>query len=142
MYRYILFNRANDLVTVKEEVNFINSYFFLLKIKFEDALNISMKTESLDLNSYYLPTIAMQTAVENAIKHNKFSGTQPLSISIELTADYAIISNNKNCVKYKAPSSGAGLLNLNNRYKLILNKSIHIDETPATFTLYLPVVKK
>lgn len=142
VYRYILSNRTNDLVTVKEEIDFINSYFFLLKIRFEDSLRISMKIDSLDLNRYYLPTIAIQTALENAIKHNKFSDAAPLMISIELNSDYAIVSNNKNPVRYKAPSSGVGLFNLDNRYKLILNKSIHIDETPEYFTLYLPIVKK
>jgi sensor histidine kinase YesM len=142
VYRYILANRANDLVTVKEEVDFINSYFFLLKIRFEDSLHINMKIDSLNLNRYYLPTIAIQTAIENAIKHNQFSSTRPLSISVELTSDYAIVANNKSPVKYKAASSGVGLINLDNRYKLILNKSIHIDEAPDSFTLYLPIVKK
>lgn len=142
VYRYILSNRSNDLVTVREEVGFINSYFFLLKIRFEDSLHMSMKIENLDFNHFYLPTIAIQTAIENAIKHNQFSNCRPLSISIELTADYAIIANNKNPVKYKAISSGVGLANLDNRYNLILNKSIHIDETPDIFTLYLPIIKK
>lgn len=142
VYRYILANRANDLVTVKEEVDFINSYFFLLKIRFEESLNISMKIESLDLNRYYLPTIAIQTAIENAIKHNQFSENRPLHISIEINNDFAIVSNNKRSVKYKVPSSGVGLFNLDNRYKIILNKAIHIDETHSTFTLYLPIVKQ
>jgi two-component system, LytTR family, sensor kinase len=142
VYRYILSNRANDLVTVKEEVDFINSYFFLLRIRFEDSLTISLKVDNLDLSRYYMPTIAIQTAIENAIKHNQFSCAHPLLISIELNRDYAIIANNKNPVKYKAASSGVGLINLDNRYKLIMNKSIHIDETPGSFILYLPLVKK
>ncbi len=142
VYRYILSNRANDLVTVKEEVDFIKSYVFLLKIRFEDSLNISVKIESPGLNGYFVPTIAIQTGIENAIKHNQFSNSYPLSISIELTSDYAIITNNKSTKKYEALSSGTGLLNLDNRYKLILNKSIHIDETPVFFTLYLPITKR
>lgn len=142
VYRYILCNRLVDLVTVKEEVDFINSYVLLLKIRFENALSINTKIEAIDLNRYYLPTIAIQTAIENAIKHNQFSDSNPLSISIELTNDYAIIANNKNPVRHKAISSGVGLTNLDNRYKLILNKSIHIDETSGSFTIYLPVVKK
>ncbi len=142
VYRYILSNRSNDLVTVKEEVDFINSYFFLLKIRFEDSLNIDMKVGNLDLTRYYLPTIAIQTAIENAIKHNQFSETTPLHIKIEINSDYAIVSNTKKSVKYKVASSGVGLLNLDNRYKIILNKSIHIDETENSFTLYLPIVKQ
>ena len=141
VYRYILANRSNDLVTAKEEVDFINSYFLLLKIRFEDSLTINMNINNLDLNSYYLPTIALQTAIENAIKHNQFSSSRPLSISVEFSGDYAIISNNITLLKYKVPSSGVGLINLDNRYKLILNKSIHIDETPDCFSLYLPIVK-
>jgi len=142
VYRYILTNRANDLVTVKEEVDFINSYFFLLKIRFEDSITISINVNNLDVKRNYLPTIAIQTAIENAIKHNQFSSVLPLEIVIDLTADYAIVSNNKQPIKYKTPSSGSGLINLDNRYRLILNKSIHIDETTAAFTIYLPIVKK
>lgn len=141
VYRYILANRVNDLVTVKEEVDFINSYFFLLKIRFEDSLHISVNIDPINPNDYYLPTVAIQTAIENAIKHNQFSSSQPLWISVVLTGDYIIVSNNKRPVKYKAPSSGVGLINLDNRYKLVLNKSIHIDETKDDFTLYLPIVK-
>ncbi len=142
VYRYILANRCNDLVTVKEEVDFITSYFSLLKIRFENSLNITIKVENLSLLHYYLPTIAIQTAIENAIKHNQFSGSIPLNISIEFDNDYAIISNNKRPLKYKATSSGVGLSNLDNRYKLILNKSIHIDEKPDLFAIYLPITKK
>jgi LytS/YehU family sensor histidine kinase len=142
VYRYILTNRANDLVTVQEEVDFINSYFFLLKIRFEDSVNITISVKNMDINCSYLPTIAIQTAIENAIKHNQFSSALPLDISIDLTTDYAIVSNNKRPVKYKTMSSGLGLINLDNRYRLILNKSIHIDETAAAFTIYLPIVKK
>lgn len=142
VYCYILANRNNDLVTLKEELNFINDYFFLLKIRFEDSLHISINTESFDLNGYYLPTIAIQTAVENAIKHNHFTCTLPLRISIELNNDFAIVCNNKRPVKYKVHSSQQGLINLDNRYNLVLNKWIHIDETKEEFTLYLPIIKK
>ena len=142
VYRYILANRANDLITVKEEVDFINSYFFLLKIRFDDSLQISLKADSLNLNRHYLPPIAIQTAIENAIKHNQFSAARPLSVSVEITNDYVIVSNNKTPLKYRTASSGVGLINLNNRYKLVLNKSVHIDETDDSFTLYLPLVKK
>jgi len=142
VYRYILANRANDLVTVKEEVDFISNYFFLLKIRFEDSLQINIKIDNLNLSHYYVPTIALQTAIENAIKHNQFSSSWPLVISIELTSNYAIITNNRSPLKYKTESSGVGLINLDNRYKLVLNKSIHIEETPFFFTLYLPIIKK
>lgn len=142
VYQYILANRSNNLVTVKEELHFIKDYFFLLKIRFEDSLHISMNIEQTALNRYFLPTIAIQTAIENAIKHNQFSSTLPLWISIDVTNDYAIVANNKRPVKYKVPSSGLGLINLDNRYKLVLNKSIHIDETNEDFTLYLPIIKK
>ena len=142
VYQYILANRNNNLVTVKEELNFIKDYFSLLKIRFEDSLHISMNIEQTGLNRYYLPTIAIQTAIENAIKHNQFSNNLPLWISIDITNDYAIVANNKRPLKYKVPSSGLGLINLDNRYRLVLNKSIHIDETNDDFTLYLPIIKK
>ncbi len=142
VYQYILAHRSNNLVTVKEELHFIKDYFFLLKIRFEDSLHISMNIEQTTLNRYYLPTIAIQTAIENAIKHNQFSNNLPLWISIDITNDYAIVANNKRPLKYKVPSSGLGLINLDNRYRLVLNKSIHIDETNDDFTLYLPIIKK
>lgn len=141
VYRYILANRNNNLVTVKDELSFIHDYLSLLRIRFENSIHISLNIESPEPEGYYLPTIAIQTAIENAIKHNQFSTALPLWISIVLTNDYVIISNNKQPLKYKTSSPGMGLLNLDNRYHLAIKKSIHIDETSTGFTLYLPIIK-
>jgi len=142
VYRYIISNRSKDLVTVQEEMEFLNSYIFLIKIRFENAVHIIVSTELQDSSAYLIPTIAIQTGLENAIKHNQFSENCPLTIFINLTNDYVIVSNKSFPLTYTIPSTGQGLVNLGNRYQFILNQSIHIDETEDSFTLYLPIIKK
>ena len=83
----------------------------------------------------------MQTLVENAIKHNEFSETTPLSISVSISSDYVIVSNRMNRISEPQPSSKIGLRNLDNRYKLITKRNIIIENNFESFIVKLPIIR-
>jgi sensor histidine kinase YesM len=141
VYRYILSNKEKDLVLLKEELEFISNYFYLLKIRFSEAVN--MVIEIIDLNSedYLIPPISLQTLVENAIKHNEFSEIHPLDIKIAISTNYVVIRNPVRPKQASAPSNKIGLNNLDNRYKLITRKNIVIENNFKYFTVRLPILK-
>jgi sensor histidine kinase YesM len=141
VYRYILQNKARDLVLLKEEMIFLQNYFSLLKIRFEKAVQMEVVVDEKKMEQYLVPPISLQILAENAIKHNEFSDTMPLCISIKLTNDELIIHNPVRKKNLRKPSSGIGLQNLQERYKLTTGKEIIIKEEEKDFTVILPILK-
>lgn len=141
VYRYILSNKEKDLVLLKEEVEFISNYFYLLKIRFGDAISMVIEITDLSSEDFLIPPISMQALVENAIKHNEFNEKTPLTIQVSVSSSYAIVKNVINLRTYTVPSSRIGLGNLDNRYKLITKRNIIIENNFKTFTVKLPIIK-
>ena len=141
VYRYILQNKARDLVLLKEEVLFLQNYFSLLKIRFDNAVQMKLGIEETALQRYLVPPISLQVLAENAIKHNEFSGTQPLVFTIRLQNDELWVSNPVRKKNLRKPSSKIGLQNLRERYKLTTGKEIIVSEEENLFTVILPALK-
>ncbi len=141
VYRYILQNKARDLVLVREEIGFLNDYFSLLKIRFEEAVQLRMDIPDEELDQYLVPPISLQVLAENAIKHNEFNDVQPLIIDIRLRGDELVVHNNLQRKILRRRSSGVGLQNLEERYQLTTRKSITIRQDTGDFTVCLPVLK-
>ncbi|MFT3682043.1 MAG: histidine kinase [Ferruginibacter sp.] len=141
VYRYILQNKARNLVLLKDEMDFLESYFSLLKMRFEDAVQMSCAVNEHLLSVYLVPPISIQLLVENAIKHNEFSVKQPLLISISMHENVLVVHNSITKKAFVKTSSKIGLVNLNERYKLLTQQSITISEDDKNFTVQLPLLK-
>jgi sensor histidine kinase YesM len=141
VYRYILQNKGSDLVLLREEMNFVQDYFSLLKIRFEDAVELENKINSICLDQYLIPPISLQILLENAIKHNDFSDLAPLKITIELQDDSLMMKHELRKRTLHKPSSKTGLQNLSERYKLITNQDIRINDNASIFEVQIPVLK-
>lgn len=139
VYRYILINKEKDLIVLREELEFISNYFYLLSIRFGDAIKMIIEINNIDAEGSLIPPISLQSLVENAIKHNAFGDTNPLIISINISLNQVVVTNRiaiKNCVE---SNSKTGLANLDNRYKLITNRSISISANQF-FIVKLPLI--
>jgi hypothetical protein len=141
VYRYILQNKVRDLVLLKEELIFLQNYFSLLKIRFEEAVQLRLSIDEKETDHYLIPPISLQILVENAIKHNEFSEFQPLTITIDLKNDVLAVHNPVRRKILRKPSSKIGLQNLQERYRLITNREITVNEEENDFTVVLPVLK-
>jgi LytS/YehU family sensor histidine kinase len=141
VYRYILSNREKDLVLLKEEIEFISNYFYLIKIRFREAVHMMIEIEDLSAEDFLIPPISMQALVENAIKHNDFTDKTPLEINVYITSNFVVVRNLVNPKSYAPPSSGIGLVNLDNRYKMITKRNIVVENNPRNFSVKLPILK-
>lgn len=140
VFRYILDRQEQPLIPLKEELEFIQSYFYLLKIRFEDKLNLSCQIEQHE--SYHIPSLSLLVLFENVIKHNAISEHKPMHIQLHLTATHLSVENNKNPLhELRHPSLGIGLENLNNRCVLLTNHPCIIEDEAHSFTVKIPVVK-
>jgi sensor histidine kinase YesM len=141
VYRYILGNRERDLVLLREEVEFISNYFYLLKIRFAEAISMVIEITDLSAENFLIPPISLQTLVENAIKHNEFSDGSPLIIAVSISSDYVIVSNIMHRLSHPNPGSKIGLSNLDNRYKLVTKRNIIVENNFQSFTVKLPIIR-
>ena len=141
VYRYILQNKARDLVLLREELEFLKSYFLLLQIRFDQAVQLKISIEPDMPDQYLIPPISLQILAENAIKHNEFSESTPLLLEIEIKGEELITHNRVRKKTLRKASSRIGLQNLRERYKLTTNKEITITDEGNRFTVKLPVLK-
>jgi two-component system LytT family sensor kinase len=138
IYRYTLENREKELVPLSAELDFVNDYFYLQKIR--DDEKIEMKTELNISNNALIVPVSLQLLVENALKHNTSTRKQPLEIIIHNEGIDKLVVRNKLQKKTQlADSSKIGLKNLNERCRLILNREIEILETADEFIVKIPI---
>ena len=141
VFKYLLLNKQKDFVSLKEELCFLEDYYFLLRVRFDDSIKIENAIDDTNANARVLPC-TLQALVENAIKHNFFSDNEPLVISIQMNPHFIIVENTIRPKPYKTSSTKIGLDNLKNRYQYIMNKNIIIQRTPDKFLVKVPLDKK
>jgi sensor histidine kinase YesM len=140
IYRYILEKSDSEMVGLREEIEFVESYFFLQKIR--DDGKISLQIEVGHSDAYQILPISLQLLVENALKHNAATREKPLTIKIYLeNDDTLIVENNIQKKMNLEPSSKIGLKNLRERILLMMNKPLVIEEGTEKFLVKLPVMK-
>jgi two-component system LytT family sensor kinase len=142
VYRYVLNFNEYYLTPLKDELTFINSYLYIMNERFEDALLVSINISEEHL-TYLIPPLSVQLLIENAIKHNTISPENPLHITI-LSDDspQLIVTNNLQLKRIAEESTGTGLKNISQRYKLLVDKPIQINNNGAYFSVHLPLVSK
>ena len=140
VYKYVLLNKNKELVSLFKELEFIESYFFLLQIRYENKLVFELDAKDAEIRKIMMPPCTLQTVVENAIKHNEFSAENPLMIKLSLNGEYVKVSNNKKPKPYLVDSTSIGLRNLSSRYMLLCNKNIIIENEEFHFLVKLPLI--
>jgi len=138
VYRYILDNVQKDKVLLQSEINFINDYFSLQKIRDGEKIQLEIQLNNI-IECEVLP-ISLQILIENALKHNMATKEKPLKISVYYENGYIIVKNNLQKMANLSNSSGNGLKNLQERLLLITNKALIIDETGIEFIVKLPII--
>jgi len=141
IYRYILQLNASYLIPLHKELDFINSYIFLLSIRFRDNLNIEVNINE-DEKQYFLPPLTLEVLVENAIKHNIIDRDKPLYISIYIVGDKLIVKNNVQ-IRNEAffESNKVGLKNLENKFEILGSEIPKISQVDGYFIVEVPLSK-
>ena len=141
MYRYSIMNMENDVVSLQEEWEFIESYIYLIEERFGSAYQFEKINELNRLDDYLIPPAALQSLLENAVKHNQGSLKEPLLIYIKATEQGISVSHLKRPKLGNVKSLGTGLKNLKARYQLLSDQEITIEDTEK-YTVLLPLIKQ
>ena len=139
VYKYFLINKNKELISLQDELEFIEDYFFLLQIRHDNKLQLQTTLDDKS-NEVMIPPCSIQILVENAIKHNEFSESNPLLIKVSVNEHYLQVSNNIKPKLYAVNSTGIGLKNLSSRYKILFRKDITISTSHENFIVKLPLI--
>jgi sensor histidine kinase YesM len=137
-YRYILEQSDHERISLKTELEFVETYTFLLKIRFEDKLRIVVDIPESDQLRYSIVPLTLQLLVENAVKHNRMSDEQPLVVYLQSRENYLVVVNWIQPRPKNESSTGLGLQNITNRYKLLTEKPVLVTEKDESFIVKIP----
>ena len=146
IYRYVLEQKDKELVSVEEELSFAKTYMNLLKMRFENSLTyeiiIDEIASTLAMTEAKVVSLSLQLLLENTVKHNVVSEQKPLHIKIFIDGDYLVIQNNFQKKEVLQDRQGVGLQNIINRYGIISNRKVLIEQSENTFSVKIPVLTK
>jgi LytS/YehU family sensor histidine kinase len=139
VYRYLLRNNEEKLVSIETELSFIRSYFFLLKARYKDALELVIDV-SADRLEQLVPPLTLQMIVENAINQNAVSRSNPLRILVTDGPKGIQVINSVQPKINSAHSNAEIEENINNKYRLLCGCEIMIKENAEQRAIWLPVM--
>ncbi|HOY12774.1 MAG TPA: histidine kinase [Saprospiraceae bacterium] len=141
LFRYILESGNNELTTLESELAAIQSFSFILLERFKGNLQIIVDIEEV-CKYCYLPPMSLQMLIENCIKHNVISSSNPLRIVIVSENDeYIVVANNFQTKLVKEPSMGLGLENIKKRYRYFTDKEVVCIQDENQFMVKLPLLE-
>ena len=140
VYRYILNIQGKMVVPLKDELEFLNAYLYLQKIRFNEGIVIKIDIEE-QVRNLYLPPLCLQQLVENAIKHNIVGTEHPLTIHVYNSENDLYVVNNLQKRDEPLSSTGVGLKNLTERYFHFANVKPEFKEKDHSFIAITPLLK-
>lgn len=143
VYRWILKRSSDDLIPLPDEIDFINSYIFLIRTRFEKNIQFSINLQS-NHTLKMVPPLTLQMLVENAIKHNSIYEGSPLSVEINQTSEnYLTVSNSlsRKTTNEGITESGSGLQNIRQRYAHFTELPVKVLETDSKFEVHIPLLE-
>jgi len=140
VYRYLLQTNRHELVTLKTEIKFIHSFYHLLKIRYDEGIQLQINVPD-EYQEYLLPPLTLQLLVENAVKHNITHPEQPLLIEILVSeSNRLLVRNTLQKKTTKVLSHKVGLSNIADKYELMQQGTIITKEEGAFFTVSVPLI--
>ncbi len=141
VYRYVLEQKNKELVTVAEELKFAQLYMSLIKMRFEDSIVFTISENISNTEAKVVP-LALQLLLENAVKHNQVTPSKKLHITIFEEDGNLVIKNNVQPKQVVKESSGVGLLNIRQRYYLLTDRPVTIQQSEKEFSITIPMLTK
>lgn len=140
VFRYILQSDKKGFVTLEEELEFVQAFRYMMEVRFANKLQFNVDVADKAL-SYKLPVLSILPLIENVVAHNTIDSDNKMVVTIRLNEQNELVVFNPKYPKLSpSETNGIGLVNLNNRFLLLLNKPIRIENSENFFNVYLPLI--
>jgi ligand-binding sensor domain-containing protein len=141
-FRNMIQHRDKDTISLSEELQMVNTYYYLQKKRFGDNLSVNIDIPEIWKHEYRVPPLSLQLLIENAVKHNAVSHETPLLIEVTASNDESlIIKNNLNRKITTDTSTGIGLINIVHRFQILTTRELKIRRTETEFIVEVPLIK-
>jgi sensor histidine kinase YesM len=140
IYRYLIKTKDAEVMELSEEIELAENYMFLIKTRFGNDYDFKIDKQTL-IENKFVPTGALQTLLENVVKHNKPQNGKAIQTLISIEESVVKVSNTKSGIISKNESFGTGLENLKSRYQLLSDKEVIIINTDKEFNISIPIIK-
>jgi LytS/YehU family sensor histidine kinase len=140
LFRYVLDSRDKELVTLREELEFMNSYAGLLKTRFGDKLELN-----IDLpqgRDQLIVPMSLQLLIENAVKHNEVSVSKPLKVYLRQTGDYLEVENALQPKEILEESKNTGLKNIIQQFSFFTDRKVEVINNGLIFKVRIPLIQQ
>ena len=139
IYRYMLKSEDEMVVSLRDELVFVELYTDLLKERFPVGFIVETSVPEELMARFVLPC-SIQLLIENATKHNAVSEEEPLVIHIEAEGESIRVTNNRVPKVTKSPSTGLGQAYIRQMYRDLSGKEVEIEETDKIYSVTLPLI--
>ncbi|CAM1361046.1 Signal transduction histidine kinase, LytS [Tenacibaculum litopenaei] len=139
IYRYLIQTKDSEVMELQEEVNLARNYIFLIQTRFANDYQFDLALPEL-ADDLFLPTGALQTLLENVVKHNK-PQHQPIKTQLSYSANSITITNTRSAIQTPEISFGTGLENLKTRYRHFTDIPVRIRSSQDEFSVSIPIIK-
>lgn len=139
VFRYILQSDKKGLVTLEEELEFVNSFRYMMEVRFANKLEYNINADQKILASK-LPVLSILPLLDNIVIHNMIDSDHKMEVTIYINENKELVVSNPIYLKLSSPvTNGTGLKNLENRFLLLMNKQIRFENNGTIFSVYLPL---
>ncbi len=139
VFRYILQSDKKGLVTLKEELEFVDAFRYMMEVRFANKLVFDIDIDD-DMMNLKIPVLSLLPIIDNVVVHNMIDSLHKMTITFRFNESFELVVSNPVYPKLAPPvTNGTGLRNLENRFLLLMNEQIRIEDTGDTFSVYLPL---
>ncbi len=139
-YRYVLRTGSNRLVPLADELELLDQFLSLATIRYAGGLKLQVHVDAQSARRWLIPPVVLPELLENAVKHNQFETDKPLEIEVRLEGDRLTVANDRRPRKASGTSTGVGLENLAQRFRLTTGVAARWGEVGGRFLVTLPLV--
>jgi hypothetical protein len=139
-YRYLLRSGSKRLVPLSDELELLDQFLSLATIRYAGGLRVLVHVDAHAAARWWIPPVVLPELLENAVKHNDFEADNPLQIEVRLEGDRLTVSHDKRPRRTVVTSTGVGLDNLAQRFRLTTGVAARWAERDGRFVVTLPLV--
>ncbi|HNW50685.1 MAG TPA: histidine kinase [Prolixibacteraceae bacterium] len=134
-------NNANT-ARLADELKLCLDYLEMQKLRFGDALDFVFDIPEPITKSGFVPVFSIQLLLENALKHNSLTEEAPLHIQVFYQEGKITVTNNLQPKLTSEISTGLGLANLSERYKILSGDEVVIESGEKNFSVTINILSE
>ncbi len=138
---YILYKIEKPIVSLENEINHLEDYISLEKLRFHDTLEVNL-IKGDDISEMYIAPMLLIPFVENSFKHGAIiDGSLAIMIAVKRNSEMLFFEVENSVLEKTNDSTGIGLENIKKRLEMLYPNAytLEINRTDKLFKVQLAI---